>query len=304
MKALALAIKRIKANLGAGYLWILPALLFIIIMIGYPLIYNIILSIQNVTTTTILSPDKEFIGLQNYISVIKDPLFPQVVRNSFIFTVGCMFFQFTIGLALALLFNIKFPFAGHFRGVLLITLMVPTVVVSILFRWLLSGDFGVINEILIQVGILEKGIAWLAQPGTALGGVMLANIWIGIPFNMMLLAPSIAAIPPTLYEAASIDGAGPLKRFRYITLPMILPAILVTLVLGFIYTFRIFGLIYAMTGGGPVNATNVLPIHAYRLSFSFFNFGQGAAATFILLLILAAIILLYLRLVGREEVME
>ena len=296
--------RRMRISLGAGYLWILPAFLFIILMIGYPLIFNIILSFQDVTTTTILNPVKEFIGFKNYIGVVKDPVFSEVLKNSFIFTIGCVFFQFTIGLVLALLFNLKFPLAGSMRGVLLITLMVPTVVVSILFRWLLSGDFGLINEILIQMGILEKGIAWLAQPSTALGGVMLANIWIGIPFNMMLLAPGIAAISPSLYEAASIDGAGPFKKFRYITLPMIRPAILVTLVLGFIYTFRIFGLIYAMTSGGPVNSTTVLPILAYKLSFSFFNFGRGAAATLILLVILIIIIIIYLRLVGREEVME
>lgn len=296
--------RRMRISLGAGYLWILPAFLFIILMIGYPLIFNIILSFQDVTTTTILSPVKEFIGFKNYIGVVKDPVFYEVLKNSFIFTIGCVFFQFTIGLVLALLFNLKFPLSGSIRGILLITLMVPTVVVSILFRWLLSGDFGLINEILIQMGILEKGIAWLAQPSKALGGVMLANIWIGIPFNMMLLAPGISAISPSLYEAASIDGAGPFKKFRYITLPMIRPAILVTLVLGFIYTFRIFGLIYAMTSGGPVNSTTVLPIQAYKLSFSFFNFGRGAAATIILLAILIIIILIYLRLVGREEVME
>jgi multiple sugar transport system permease protein len=273
-------------------------------MMGYPIVFNIILSFQDVTAVTLLNPVKEFIGFKNYIDVIKDPVFLEVLKNSFIFTVGCIFFQFTIGLALALLFNLNFPLAGSMRGILLITLMVPSVVVSIIFRWLLSGDFGLINELLVRTGLLHKGIAWLAEPKTALGGVMLANIWIGISFNTMLLAPGIASISPSLYEAAAIDGAGPIKRFRYITLPLLRPTILIVLVLGFIYTFRIFGLIYAMTSGGPVNATTVLPIQAYKLSFSFFKFGQGAAATIILLSILLIIILVYLRLVGKEEVME
>ena len=273
-------------------------------MMGYPIIFNIILSFQDVTTTTLLNPVKEFIGFKNYFDVIKDPVFHKVIENSFVFTVGCIFFQFTIGLALALLFNLNFPLAGSMRGVLLITLMVPTVVVSIIFRWLLSGDFGLINELLMQVGLLDKGIAWLAEPKMALSGVMLANIWIGIPFNTMILAPGIASISPTLYEAAAIDGAGQVKKFIYITLPLLRPTILIVLVLGFIYTFRIFGLIYAMTGGGPINSTNLLPIQAYKLSFSFFNFGQGAAAIGILLSILLLIILVYLMLVSREEVME
>jgi multiple sugar transport system permease protein len=297
-------LKLIRKGEVVGYLWILPAFLYIILMMGYPIIFNIILSFQDVTTTTLLNPVKEFIGLKNYFDVIKDPVFHKVIGNSFVFTVGCIFFQFTIGLALALLFNLNFPLAGSMRGVLLITLMVPTVVVSIIFRWLLSGDFGLINELLMQVGLLDKGIAWLAEPKMALGGVMLANIWIGISFNTMILAPGIASISPTLYEAAAIDGAGQFKRFIYITLPLLRPIILIVLVLGFIYTFRIFGLIYAMTGGGPINSTNLLPIQAYKLSFSFLNFGQGAAAIGILLSILLLIIFVYLILVSREEMME
>ena len=297
-------LKLIRKGGVVGYLWILPAFLYIILTMGYPIIFNIILSFQDVTTTTLLNPVKEFIGLKNYFDVIKNPVFHKVIENSFVFTVGCIFFQFTIGLALALLFSLNFPLAGSMRGVLLITLMVPTVVVSIIFRWLLSGDFGLINELLMQVGLLDKGIAWLAEPKMALGGVMLANIWIGIPFNTMILAPGIASISPTLYEAAAIDGAGQVKRFIYITLPLLRPTILIVLVLVFIYTFRIFGLIYAMTGGGPINSTNLLPIQAYKLSFSFFNFGQGAAAIGILLSILLLIILVYLMLVSREEVME
>jgi multiple sugar transport system permease protein len=287
-----------------GYVWLTPAFVFLVVMVGYPLIYNLILSFLDVTSATLLKPSKQFIGLKNYILVMKDPIFTRVVKNSFIFTLGCIFFQFTIGFALALLFNLEFPLAGAFRGLLLVTLMVPTVVVSVIFKWLLSGDFGLINELLIGLHLLKKGVAWLAEPRTALAGVMLANIWIGISFNTMLLAPGLAAISPSLYEAATIDGAGPVKRFRYITLPLLRPTIMIVLLLGFIYTFRIFGLIYAMTGGGPVNATNVLPIQAYKLSFSFFNFGQGAAANVMLLGILLTVIAVYLSFVSGEELME
>jgi len=287
-----------------GYIWLAPAFIYLLTMVGYPLIFNLVLSFQDVTSTTLLKPSKDFIGLKNYIHVISDPIFGKVLKNSFIFTFGCIFFQFTIGFALALLFNLDFPLAGSFRGLLLVTLMVPTVVVSVLFKWLLSGDFGLINEFLIRIHVLKKGIAWLAEPKTALAGVMLANIWIGISFNTMLLAPGIASISPSLYEAATIDGAGTLKRFRFITLPLLRPTIMIVLLLGFIYTFRIFGLIYAMTSGGPVNATNVLPIQAYKLSFSFFDFGQGAAANCILLSILLVAISVYLLLVSGEELME
>lgn len=287
-----------------GYLWLAPAFLYLAAMVGYPLLFNLVLSFQDVTASTILKQSKDFVGLRNYVRVVTDPLFLRVLKNSFTFTLGCIFFQFTIGFGLALLFNLRFPFSGFFRGLLLVTLMVPTVVVSVLFKWLLSGDFGLINEVLVQIRVLKAPVAWLAEPRTALAGVMLANIWIGISFNTMLLAPGIAAISPSLYEAAAIDGAGPLKRFRYLTLPLLNSTIMVVLLLGFIYTFKIFGLIYAMTGGGPVNATNVLPIQAYKLSFSFFDFGQGAAANVLLLVILLAVIAVYLILVSGEETME
>jgi len=284
-----------------GYLWLAPAFLYLVVMVAYPLAYNLVMSFQDVTASTLLKPSKPFIGLDNFAAVVKDPILPLVLKNSFVFTLGCILFQFTIGFALALLLNPRVPLAGFFRGLLLVTLMVPTVVVSVLFRWLLNGDIGLLNELLVRTHVLNRGIAWLAEPKTALAGVMFANIWIGISFNTMLLAPSLAAISPTFYEAASIDGASAWKKFRFLTLPLTGPTIFITLLLGFIYTFRIFGLIYAMTGGGPVNATNVLPIHAYKLSFFFFEFGQGAAANCLLLAILFVVICGYLLLVRREE---
>jgi multiple sugar transport system permease protein len=284
-----------------GYLYILPAFIYIVLMMVYPLVFNFILSFQEVNMTTLMKPTKAFIGLENYRQVITSPIFPNSLKNSLIFTVGCIFFQFTIGFALALLFSFSFPLAGPLRGALLIPLMVPQVVVSVLFKWLLSGDYGLMNELLIKLHFIKGGFAWLADPKTALAGVMLANIWIGIPFNMMILASGLTAIPPDIYEAATVDGAGPLRRFIYLTLPLLRPSILIVLTLGFIYTFRIFGLIYAMTGGGPINSTTVLPILAYKLSFRFFEFGQGAAATSILLILLFIVISAYLILTTQEE---
>jgi multiple sugar transport system permease protein len=270
-------------------------------MMIYPLVFNFILSFQEVNMMTLMKPTKPFIGLENYRQITANPIFPISLRNSFIFTIGCIFFQFTIGFALALLFSLNFPSAGHLRGSLLITLMVPQVVVSLLFRWLLNGDYGLINELLIKLHFTKEGFAWLADPRTALAGVMLANIWLGIPFNMMILASGLTAIPPEIYEAAAVDGANPLRRFIYLTLPLLRPSILIVLTLGFIYTFRIFGLIYAMTGGGPINSTTVLPVLAYKLSFRFFEFGQGAAATNILLIFLFVVIAAYLIFSARER---
>jgi len=297
-------IKSLTKGERVGYLYILPAFIYIVLVMIYPLAFNLILSFQEVDMMTLMKPTKAFIGLENYRQVITNLTFPISLKNSLIFTTGCIFFQFTIGLAFALLFSLSFPLAGHLRGSLLITLMVPQVAVSILFRWLLSGDYGLINELLTKLHFIEEGIAWLSDPKTALAGVMLANIWIGIPFNMMILASGLTAIPPDIYEAAAVDGAGPLRRFIGLTLPLLRPSILIVLTLGFIYTFRIFGLIYAMTGGGPINSSTVLPILAYKLSFLFFEFGQGAAATNILLIFLFIIISAYLILAAKEEPRE
>lgn len=295
-------VRRLRRSEEAiGYLWIAPAFLLLAVVIGYPLIYNIVLSFQDVTLRNFLQESYEFVGLSNYATVLSAPVFGQVLRNSVVFTVGCVFFQFTIGFSLALMFRQGFPLSGFYRGIILITLMVPQVVVSVLFRWLLSGDFGLINELLVGLGILEESIPWLARPQSALAGVMLANIWIGISFNTMLLAPALSAIPPSLYEVASMDGASASSKFFHITLPLMYSTIMVVLVLGIIYTFKMFGLIFAMTGGGPVNATTVLPVHAYKLSFNFLNFGQGAAVNVVLLGILLLVILVYLRQVRRED---
>ena len=297
-------IKSIAKGERVGYLYILPAFIYIVLVMIYPLAFNLTLSFQEVNMMTLMKPTKAFIGLENYRQVITSSIFPISLKNSLIFTIGCIFFQFTIGFAFALLFSLSFPLASHLRGSLLITLMVPQVAVSILFRWLLSGDYGLINELLIKLHFTKEGIAWLADPKTALAGVMLANIWIGIPFNMMILASGLTAIPPDIYEAAAVDGAGPLRRFTYLTLPLLRPSILIVLTLGFIYTFRIFGLIYAMTGGGPINSTTVLPILTYKLSFLFFEFGQGAAATNILLIFLFIVISAYLIFTAKEEPRE
>src|SRR5688500_1440571 len=155
--------------------------------------------------------------------------------------------------------------------------MLPTVVSGSLFRWMLDGDFGVVNYALRELSLIDSNRYWLIDPDTALAGTILANIWVGIPFNMVLLLAGLQNIPVTLYEAASVDGANAWQRFRSLTLPLMRPVALSVLLLGIIYTFKVFDLVYVMTGGGPVDATNVLPIQTYKLSFTFFRFGEGAA---------------------------
>ena len=278
------------------YLLLLPATLFILVLTIYPVLYNVMLSTREVTMMTLGSRDAQrFIGLDNYATVLSNTAFPEIATNSVLFTIGSVLFQFTIGFALALLFIQNFPFARFSRGAIVIGWVLPPVVVAVLWRWLLNGDIGIINYVLTRVGILKGPVAWLTRPDIALRGVIGANIWFGIPFNMMLLTGGLSGLPDDVFEVASIDGANAFQRFCYLTVPMMQRTIAATLMLGLIYTFKVFALIWVMTGGGPVNATNVLTTWSYQFSFEFFDFGQGAAIANILFALMFVISIFYVR---------
>jgi multiple sugar transport system permease protein len=284
------------------YLFVAPALIYITLTMLYPVASNLRMSFYDINVSTFLANSAPFVGLANYGKVIGDPAFQHALGLSLLFTGGSLLFQFTIGFALALFFSRPFPGNGLLRALLLLAWMLPTVVSGSIFRWMLDGSFGIINFILQNLGLLQGTRFWLTDPNTALIGTIVANIWVGIPFNMVLLLPGLQSISPSLYEAASIDGAAPWQSFRYITLPLMRPVALSVLLLGIIYTFKVFDLVYVMTRGGPVDATTVLPIYVFNLSFSFFRFGEGAATAILLLLSLVIVAIAYLWLSQREEV--
>ena len=291
---------RVRRGLWADYLFLLPAVLFIAVTMLYPVWTNLRMSLHDVTVATFIRDTAPFIGLQNYRDLVADPAFHKALSLSLIFTFGSLVFQFGIGFALALFFNRPFPGNYTLRALLLVAWLLPTVVSGSLFRWMLDGDFGVVNFALASLG-LGDGRYWLIDPSTALAGTILANIWVGIPFNMALLLAGLQSIPQTLYEAASVDGATAWQRFRSLTLPLMRPVALSVLLLGLIYTFKVFDLIYVMTRGGPVDATTVLPIYTYQLTFNFFRFGDGAAAATLLLVGLVGVAVAYLRATRTEE---
>jgi multiple sugar transport system permease protein len=285
-----------------GYLFLLPATVFLIVIIGYPLFDTIRLAFQEVTLRTLASGERPYIGLDNFRNVIDTPEFSLALRHSLIFTTTSISFQFTIGLALALLYNKAFPLRHLFRGLTLSGWRIPPIVCGTIFLWLFNFDYGFINFFLLKIGIIQEPVRWLLKPNLALTSVIITNIWLGIPFNVILLASGLAGLPEDVYEAATVDGATPTQKLLHLTIPMMKPTILATLILGFIYTLRVFDVIWVMTGGGPVNATEVLPTLAYRETFERFNFGEGAAVSVVMLLILLAVSLLYVR-TTSEEVM-
>jgi multiple sugar transport system permease protein len=283
------------------YYYIFPATLFLTAIMGYPIVYSIFMSFQKYTLTELVSKHPVFNGLQNYQAVLNNPQFLIALKHSLIFTFVSIFFQFLIGLGLAILFSKSFPMSNIMRGFLLSGWQIPSVVTGTIFVWMFNGDYGLVNFLLTSLNIVKEPIGWLTTGNFALTSVILVNIWLGIPFNTILLTAGITGLPEDVFEAATVDGANAWQKLTYMTIPLLKSTIFAVLMLGFIYTLRVFDVIWIMTKGGPGSATEVLPTFAYRLSFISFNFGQSAAVSVIILFILLIAAAFYLKFAILEE---
>lgn len=293
-----------KSGTYLGFLFAMPALVYMLVFIGYPMIQNLLLSFKNVDVYTFAKPENQsFVGLQNYTELFTDvnSIMSRSIGNTLLFTVGSIFFQFFIGFGLALLFSKKFKCCSFFRGVTMISWLLPVTVAGLLFKFMFASSGGIINQFLMGLHLIQAPIDWLLEPGSAMTAIIVANIWIGIPFNMMLLITGLTTIPEEIYESAHLDGANKIQTLFRITIPMIKPAIMSVLTLGFVYTFKVFDLVWVMTKGGPVNATELVSTYAYRLSFEEFKFSKGAAAANILFMILLVVGCFYIKLINDEE---
>ena len=286
---------------NVGLLFALPAVVYMLIFVGYPIVHNIILGFQDVDVMNFLRGQKHFVGFENYVELFHDEVFFKSVGNTFVFTVCCLFFQFLIGFALAMFFNRKFSFARTVRGILMMPWMIPMTITALMFKFMFSTKVGVVNNILTGLGITSANIEWLTDQNIAMIPVIIANVWIGIPFNMILISTGLTSIPGEVYESAAIDGAGPFQQFIRITLPLMRSTIESILVLGFIYTFKVYDLVYVMTSGGPVNSTQLMSTYSYKLSFDNFLYSKGSAVANALLVILLLVGIVYLRITTRGE---
>lgn len=294
-------VKKIFQYDNIGYLYVAPALIYMLFFVGYPIVSNLILSLQDVTVTTLTAEKKPWIGFQNYVELFQDDVLKSSIINTLLFTLACLGIQFIIGMLLALFFNKKFSFAKPIRGILMMPWMIPITITALMFKFIFSSNVGILNQALQTLHMIDKPIDWLTQPHTAMFALIVANIWIGIPFNMILISTGLSTISEDLYESASIDGANRIQKFFKITLPLLRPAIESVLILGFIYTFKVFDLVYVMTNGGPVNSTHMLSTYSYKLSFEMFKYSKGAAVANILFVILLCVSLFYLKCVYSEE---
>ncbi|MEV0799799.1 sugar ABC transporter permease [Kribbella sp. NPDC050281] len=276
-------------------LFVLPAAVAMIALFGYPVVKNLLMSLQDYGLRTFFTGDAPWVGLKNYSTVVNDNLFSQAMVNTALFTIGSIAFQFAIGLALALFFHRRFPLSGVLRSLLLLPWLLPLIVSSATWRSILEQDSGILNRTLTGLHLIDDPVPWLNSPSVALIAVIGVNIWIGIPFNVTLLYSGLAEIPDELYEAGQLDGATGWLAFRYITWPNLRAVASVLLMLGVVYTIKVLDIILGLTGGGPANATQTLATQSYERSFIDFKFGEGAALSNILIAISFLFAIFYLR---------
>lgn len=283
------------------FAFVLPGAIYMTIMIILPIINNIMMSFKDVNLMNFASGDSQFIGYQMYKKILGTDVMWIAVKNTLLFTFWCLVFQFPIGFLMAIFFSQPFRGAGTLRAINVVAWMIPMVAVAGIFKYMFNSDIGIINTLLLKTRLISKPVEWLAKGNTAMASIVIANIWKGVPFNMILLATALTTVPQDVYESASIDGATGIQRFFFITVPLLKPAIISVLTLGFIYTFKVFDLVYVMTGGGPGSSTEMLSTLAYRYSFSEYNFSQGSAVANVLFVLLMMVGMIYIRIVTRED---
>ena len=236
------------------WLFLLPAVAYLGALFAYPIVYNVLLSVRQSSVVGFVRGTSSFVGLTNYRAAFTNPVLPGVVLNTLVFMVGSLVAQFGLGFLLALFFSQRFPLSGLLRSLILVPWLLPGVVTGLVLRLMFDPDSGMVNQVLSDLGLLHSPVQWFANTHLALLVIVVANIWIGIPLNMLLLHGGLQDIPKELYEAARVDGAGRLRTLRSITLPVMRPVIAVVLVLGFIYTLKAFDIVVIMTGGARSTA--------------------------------------------------
>ena len=275
---------------GSVFSWLMvaPPVLFLLALVGYPFFYGIWLSLMNRP----VAAEGIFVGLANYVGAWHDPVFWQVVGNTFVYTAVATVLKMVGGLGLALVMNQNFRFKNLTRALLLLPFIVPTVLSTIAWQWIFDPAFSVVNWTLIATGLISPpGPSWLGNPHLAMASLIVVNTWRGLPFYAITLLAGLQTISPELYEAATIDGAGAWGRFRYVTLPLMKPIIFIVTMFSVIFTFADFQLIYVLTHGGPANSTQVFATYAFDIAMLGGQFGQGAAIALTMVPPLALIIL-------------
>jgi len=279
----------------AAWGFLTPVVVYLAAFYAYPLYRNLDLSLHKYTVRSFVQGGAPFSGLDNYRTVLDNPTFWPALTHTVIFTGVSLIFQFSIGMALAVFFAQNFRLSATLRALFLVPWLLPLIVSSSTWSWMLNSDSGVINSLLTSLGI--DPVNWLTSPTWALTSVIIANVWIGIPFNLVVLYSGLQAIPADIHEAAALDGASGWQRFWRVTFPLLRPVSAITLLLGLVYTLKVFDIIWIMTKGGPTDSSTTFATWSYRLSFGNLlpQFGPGAAVGNLLIIMALIFGLLYIR---------
>jgi multiple sugar transport system permease protein len=256
-----------------SFLFMLPAASILLLFLTYPLGLGIWMGFTDIR----IGRPGIFIGLENYISLMHDDVFWLSVFNTLVYTIAATVLKFGLGLWLALLLNNWIPAKAFIRAIVLLPYIVPTVLSAIAFWWIYDPQFSIISWSLAQLGLIDQYIDFLGKPWNARWSLIAANVWRGIPFVAICLLAGLQTISPSLYEAAALDGANAWQRFRHVTVPMLMPILSVVLTFSVLFTFTDFQLIYAITRGGPLNATHLMATLAFQRAIPGGQLGEGAA---------------------------
>lgn len=279
-------------------LLVIPSLLLLGGIILYPILHNFVISFFQYDLTRPLS--RPFVGLDNYLQLFMNGEFRASVLRTFYFTGVSVALEVGLGLLVALFLNMDFWGRGFLKTLIILPWAVPTVVSAVMWKWIFDANYGALNGLLLQLGLIDKYQAWLTRPWTAMNLIVAADVWHQTPFVVFVLLAALSTIPSALYEAARVDGAGTLRSFFHITLPLLKPAFLIVLVIRTMEAFRVFDIIYVMTGGGPSNGTQAVTYYTYVETFRYLHLGSGAAQSFLVSAFLLLLSVGYIKLLNRK----
>ena len=271
-----------------SWLMLTPPLLFLLLFLGYPFFYGVYLSFFHKEVARTAS----FVGFGNFVKLYNDPIFWQSVRNTIIFTGAATILKACGGLGMALVMNQDFRMKAVTRAMLLLPFIVPTVLSTVAWQWILDPGMGLFNRMLVVSGLATTGPSWLGTPTMAMISIIMVNTWRGLPFFGISILAGLQTIPVELHESATIDGAGTWGRFRYVTLPSLLPVIFIVTTFSIVITFFDFQLVYVLTGGGPANSTHLMATYAYSLSMGAGQMGLGSAVALSMVPVLGLLLVL------------
>ena len=283
----------------AGIYFLVPALLIIAFVLLFPIIQTVVLSLGRNSSSIFF--DFDYGGLTNYQRLLKTPRFITSLNNTIIFTAVTVPLELLIGIVLALTLNRHFRGKGLVRMAVLFPWALPTALNALMWRWMLNTEFGFFNSLLMDVGFVSERVNWLGGIPDAMAAMMFVSVWKTSSFMALLLLAGLQTIPDDLYEAASVDGSSRFSEFRFITLPLLRPAILVSVLLRTMDAMRSFELPFNLTDGGPLTSTETLSLYAYRVIFQYVNFNLGSSAVIIQFIIIMAICLVYIWLIRRGD---